>query len=333
MSVDNSNMTSLLQLQVVTMQQNNRSLNALNAKNATLNATISQNLNIVRENMGLQAQVIALINIMVVNISTTRQLGILLVDLTRVLNIKKNPDRIADASIEFHAGMKSHIDTASNVMQSVLTLMEEHGSIDPSSGGGSKPQGKSSLWDLTKNLGKSSVKKSISAFGGVVKGMPGAVGAMAASALIMQPFMAMVGGFLEPFSMFTDTFGAFGTILGTAFYPILIPINNVLIQMIPYLVVAAEWLGKTGMLFGSFGVAMQIFKGDLYGLKDNFATFGTDMVTTFKAMFTMENWSIEGVIGDLFIELGKTLITLIGTMIIDVYEGLKEDVEEFLGID
>ena len=78
------------------------------------------------------------------------------------------------------------------------------------------------------------------------KGMMGQMGStgtsMVGMALVMQPFMAMVSGFLEPFSIITDTLGIFGTILGTALYPILLPINDVLISMIPYLFGFVDWL-------------------------------------------------------------------------------------------
>ena len=98
------------------------------------------------------------------------------------------------------------------------------------------------MGDFGKNIAKKSAQKSMKAFGGVVKSMPAAAGAMGASAILMQPLMAAVGGFLEPFSIITDTFGVLGTILGTALYPILLPINDVLISMIPYLFGLVDWL-------------------------------------------------------------------------------------------
>ena len=98
------------------------------------------------------------------------------------------------------------------------------------------------ITEMVQSLANPKTAKAAKETKGMMSQMGSTGTSMVGMALVMQPFMAMVSGFLEPFSIITDTLGIFGTILGTALYPILLPINDVLISMIPSLFGFVDWL-------------------------------------------------------------------------------------------
>lgn len=63
------------------------------------------------------------------------------------------------------------------------------------------------------------------------------------TALVMAPIQKFMGGFMEPFGLIGDIFGDMGEVLGTMFYPAILPIVELLGKSIPYLMMAADFMG------------------------------------------------------------------------------------------
>lgn len=68
---------------------------------------------------------------------------------------------------------------------------------------------------------------------------------MLTMAIITKPLTSFLEGLLSPFEIFSDTFGAFGEILSSkAIQPLLLDINNILLQAIPYIDMFATAIGN-----------------------------------------------------------------------------------------
>ena len=113
---------------------------------------------------------------------------------------------------------------------------------------------------------------------------------MSKAALVMQPMQQFMSGFLEPFGMIGEMFGAYGEILGTMFYPILEDVMSLLSAGLPYAMQLAEWLGPM--------------------LK-----WVMDLILPFKAIVTMGEQmgginfdSIMAGLGNWFMNLGGTIL-------------------------
>ena len=136
---------------------------------------------------------------------------------------------------------------------------------------------------------------------------------MAAMALVMEPIVAFIGGLLEPFSMITDMFGAFGEILGQAFLPILQDAIMPLLQaFMPIFVSLAQVLAPIIQLLFSFsgiGILIQIITPLMPILQLLFSALGQIMTAlnplfeVFSSIISLGigavlNW-IVGLFGDL----------------------------------
>ena len=178
------------------------------------------------------------------------------------------------------------------------------------------------MGDFGKNIAKKSAQKSMKAFGGVVKSMPAAAGAMGASAILMQPLMAAVGGFLEPFSIITDTFGVFGTILGTMLYPVLLPINAVLLQAIPYLIGFSDIMGDILVATSPLLGVMRLLNTDIESTTMSFnGLLMIDIPGMIASLFDIEQWDMS-FIGDAIITFGTKVID----WFVDTIEGLWDNI-------
>lgn len=136
---------------------------------------------------------------------------------------------------------------------------------------------------LMKSQGMAAVNPLTAAFG---KMFP----QMAAMALVMEPIMAFIGGLLEPFSMITDMFGAFGEILGTALIPVLTTtIMPLLISMLPIFTSIAQVLGPVlQSLFSltGLGVLVQLLT-PLIGLITPLVTIIGQFVNALQPLFNV----------------------------------------------
>jgi len=88
---------------------------------------------------------------------------------------------------------------------------------------------------------------------------------MAMMAIVMAPVQALLEGLFEPFEMITDIFGAYGSILGQMFIPILMVIQPILLSMLPIFEALAPMLGQLILLFFNFctpiGLLLPLIQG------------------------------------------------------------------------
>ena len=87
---------------------------------------------------------------------------------------------------------------------------------------------------------------------------------MAMMAIVMAPVQALLEGLFEPFEMITDIFGAYGSILGQMFIPILMAIQPILLSMLPIFEAIAPMLGQLILMIFQFmtpiGLLLPLFE-------------------------------------------------------------------------
>jgi len=98
-------------------------------------------------------------------------------------------------------------------------------------------------------LGASGIAGSL---GAAVAGIGAMVPQMIALAIVTQPIQAFLQGVMEPFSMLSEIFGAFGEVLGVMFIPILNMIMPILLPFIPIFMDLAKILAPLIVLYLQF---------------------------------------------------------------------------------
>ena len=169
--------------------------------------------------------------------------------------------------------------------------------------------------------------KASKAMGGMFKGL----GKMGPKMLALGIGLKIASGVFAPFGMFMDTFGAFGEILGTAFLPVLIPINNQLIKAIPYLIKFVEWTGKMGEMAKLMGQVMGSIGGQMaeqYNKLKN--TLSTKWSTEWKDGwndFIQAKWLINGLQS-----FSDTVIGWFASVLTSILNGVSDLIYEKTGV-
>ena len=188
-------------------------------------------------------------------------------------------------------------------------------------------QGKS-----TATLGKAEVGGGLKMIGGgaknammpLVQGFSKLFPQAAALALVMEPMTAFIGGLLEPFSMITDMFGAFGEILGTAFLPMLqTSIMPLLQAFLPIFVSLAQVLAPVIQLLFSFsgiGILIQILT-PLMPIINTLAGLFAQVMTAIAPLLTLFS-TIIGLGIDLLLTLLGNLFSGLGISLTDITNGI-----------
>jgi phage-related protein len=167
----------------------------------------------------------------------------------------------------------------------------------------------------------------------VFGGMKGAFATMAPQmmmlALVMEPVMALIGGLLEPFSMITDMFGAFGEILGTAFLPMLQNSIMPLLQaFLPIFTTLAQVLGPVIQLlfnFSGIGILIQVLTPLMPLITTLVTLFGQIMTALSPLILVISNIISLG-IGAIFEAIGKAFGGL-GINMEDITKGITKFAE------
>lgn len=152
---------------------------------------------------------------------------------------------------------------------------------------------------------------------------------MAAMALVMEPIMAFIKGLLEPFSMITDMFGAFGEILGTALLPLMTTtIMPLLISMLPIFTSIAQVLGPVlQSLFSltGLGVLVQLLT-PLIGLITPLVTIIGQFVAALQPLFNVFTNIISLGFTAIFEGIGR-LFSSLGVNMESVTNGIQKFAE------
>jgi len=101
-------------------------------------------------------------------------------------------------------------------------------------------------------------------------------------AIVMAPVQALLEGLFEPFEMITDIFGAYGSILGQMFLPILQAFQPILLSFLPILSAIAPLFGQLIMLVFQFMTPL----GLLMPLITALMTYITPIITGISGFIT-----------------------------------------------
>lgn len=105
-----------------------------------------------------------------------------------------------------------------------------------------------SLFDSSVKLGGAK------GLGMLTKGM----GAAGLKAMALAAGMKFLEGVFAPFSSIMDTIGILGEALGTGFYPIVNDINAALLELLPYMMMAAQWISTAYEALKSWMAGMTV---------------------------------------------------------------------------
>lgn len=147
---------------------------------------------------------------------------------------------------------------------------------------------------LNKTMPKAKASKSL---GKSMLSMGKMAGKMAIMAIIMEPFMSAVSGFLSPFKIITNTWGTLGTILSLKILPAVLLVNSALIAGIPALLDWAKDTEDLNKIMLSLAISVKTVKDQFIALDNVLIKF--DLNKIFLKPFEDYEWD-ETVIGGIW---------------------------------